>query len=140
MHTVKSSQPFTHAKIIKPTPSLYASNARKSVLPGAIHKSRTPLFAPEINKSTPPLSAAMMINSAHHDDDDPRIFPREGIFLTGESNWCVVCGHNSKKKRKRQTCNTYENSNHTHLLKTLRKVLRRKMNGTLSSRIQLNYL
>jgi len=60
---------------------------------------------------------------AYHEDYDPANFPKDKIVNVGESDWCVICGQDSRKKRKRYTCNTYES--HKPLSKTLRKMLRK---------------
>ena len=79
--------------------------------------------------------------TAHHDDDELKTFSKEGIAFTGESNWCVVCGNHSQKKRKRDTCNTtYQNSDNRYLSKTLRKVLRKVNGNTSTTRQNLNHL
>ena len=66
-----------------------------------------------------------MKRSIHHDDDDLEILPKEGSISTNESKWCVFCSDNSRNVRKRNTCNTYEESNTpVKMSKTFRKVLR----------------
>ena len=52
-------------------------------------------------------------------------FPQEGLVSTGESYWCLICGSNSRNKRKNDNCNVYPSGNKTCVPKTI-KVMQRK--------------
>ena len=41
-------------------------------------------------------------------DDDTAVRPEEGSITAAESSKCVLCGSGSRKSRKRQSCNTYQ--------------------------------
>ena len=41
-------------------------------------------------------------------DEEPTTLTTEVLEVTGESSWCVCCGDQSRKKRKRDTCDRYK--------------------------------
>ena len=76
---------------------------------------------------------------AHHDDEDLATLPKEGTVNVSESDWCVICGQDSRKKRKRESCNTY--AAHKPLPKTLQTMLRKySKNDCLSEQLDTRTL
>ena len=61
--------------------------------------------------------------------EDTVVQPKEGSITATESSECVLCGSCSRKSRKRQSCNTYqEGSKSAKVLKTVLR-LQRKYNN-----------
>ena len=40
---------------------------------------------------------------AYHDDEDLATLPREGTVNVSESDWCVICGQDLRKKKEKES-------------------------------------
>ena len=63
----------------------------------------------------------------HHDDKNLTNLTKEVKGVASESDWCVFCGLNSRKKRKRLSCDTYKGQSTYKVPKALKK-LQKRMN------------
>ena len=72
-------------------------------------------------------------------DEDLTNLTNEVLGGTGESFFCVFCGQHSRKKRKRQSCDTYEGVYSAKVPKTLRK-LQRKLQSAVVEAIYVDHL
>ena len=71
----------------------------------------------------------------HHDDKDLTNLTKEVKGVTSESDWCVFCGLNSRKKRKRLSCDTYEEHSTSKVPKALKKFQKRMNIATVGKRV-----
>ena len=71
--------------------------------------------------------------------EEPTNLTNEVLGGTGESLFCIFCGQHSRKKRKRQSCDTYEGVSSIKIPKTLRK-LQRKMNSSAINILKVDHL
>ena len=65
--------------------------------------------------------------------------PTEGDDLTSESNLYVFCGSGSRKKRKFESCHTYQASSFTKLLAALQIVIH-KLKMNILRNLSINHL
>ena len=66
-------------------------------------------------------------------DEESESIPKEGLVSTGESNWCLFCGSDSKKFRHVDKCDMYPLSDKCRILKTLKVLQRKKISNVLNS-------
>ena len=60
-------------------------------------------------------------NNTTKGDEDSTTPTKEVIEVTDELSWCIFCGNQSRKKQKRDTCDTYQAMNNPKQPKGLKK-------------------
>ena len=77
----------------------------------------------------------------HELSEDTVVRPKEGSITAAESSECVLCGSCSRKSRKRQSCNTYqEGSKSAKVLKTILRLQRKYNNLPIVSQPKLDMI